>query len=313
MVFGAGGLGSCLGALLLDGGHDVTLVARGEHLRAMREQGLRLETTGGSRVVRPHVAATVEEADPAEAVFVTTKTHGLDRAARQLLPLTRQGATVVPLVNGVDAPARLEAAGVEPDRIVAGVAYLTAFREAPGVVRRRGEHGRIVLGARDPRALPRAAALARALHEAGLAAPVAEDIDAELWSKMAVVCGLVAGCGLTRADIGAVRAHRLGRRLLERSVAEVAAVARATGVDFSVEEETRVLTILEAFPADFHPSLMHDVETGRPTEIASLSGTVSRLGRSAGVATPVTDATVCAVELMEARRLGSGNRSETEI
>lgn len=292
-VFGAGGLGCYLGAEMAWAGHDVTLVTRGEHLESIRQAGLRVGTDEGTRTIHLPAVERLSEAPPADLVLVTTKAFSLDEAAHQLA--SASSATVAPLVNGVDAAVRLETGGVGAERIVSGAAYVTAFRVEPGVVRRQGRHGRVTLGATAASAAGRLGRAAEVLESTGLDVTATDDIEAALWSKMALVCALVTACAISRGDLGTARARPAGADLLGQAVDEVGAVARGAQVGFPPTEADRIGRVLATFPDGFHPSLINDVLQGRPTEIDALNGTICRLGGRVGVDTPVARATVQAV------------------
>ena len=146
VVVGAGGLGSYVGALLARADHQVTLVARGEHLAAIRRSGLHVHTVAGDFDVHPECAASALELPGADLTFVTVKAFSLDDVADQVAHLARAGSIVVPLLNGVTAGERLVERGVASDRLVEGIAYMTAFVTEPGRVERRAEHHRLVVG-----------------------------------------------------------------------------------------------------------------------------------------------------------------------
>jgi 2-dehydropantoate 2-reductase len=121
--------------------------------------------------------------------------------------------------------------------------------------------------------------------------------ELELWRKMVLTCALAAGCAITRSPLGPVREHPLGRALLERAAAEVVAVGQALGIGLTASDATRVLSLLETFPAEFYPSLVHDLNAGRPTEIDIWSGAIARFSRRTGLPTPINDAATAAVQL----------------
>jgi 2-dehydropantoate 2-reductase len=302
VIIGAGGLGSYVGAVLARAGHDVHLVARGEHASAVRQNGLRVVSSEGEFVVRPGCVGSAHELDGADAAVVTVKSYSLDDVAPQVRHLAERDAFVLPLLNGVDATERLCAAGVPGNALVDGVAYLTSFRTAPGVIERKGTHQRLVVGSASGLAAKQLPRVVELFGDTPVEVRVDEEILPELWRKMAVVCSLSAVCGMTDAAIGRIRAHPLGRDLQERAVGEVMAVGRARGVALPADSETRVHAILDAFPEDFYPSVLHDLRSGRRTEMESLGGTIARLGRQAGVETPLHDAATCAVQLIEAGR-----------
>ncbi|MEX2465568.1 MAG: ketopantoate reductase family protein [Gemmatimonadota bacterium] len=308
VVVGAGGLGSYVGSLLTRAGHDVDLVVRGAHGEAIRAHGLEVRTPEGSFVTRPRCVSPDEKPAPAQVVFLTVKAYSLDEVAPRVVALAREGALVVPLLNGVDVAERLQAAGVPPQRIVDGVAYLTAFRTAPGIIERKGIHQRLVIGSSTGQSADRLEDVRALFGESPVEVVVADDIRVELWLKMAVVCSLAMICGLTGSAIGPIRRHAFGPDLQERAIAEVLDVGRSVGVPLPDDAEARVGGTLDGFPEDFYPSVLHDLRSGRRTEMDALGGTVARLGRSVGVETPLADAATCAVSLVEARKRSDPGR-----
>lgn len=295
VVVGAGGLGSYIGAVLEQAGHDVVLIARGAHRTAIDAAGLTVHTHRGSLVSRPGTAASALELDGADLTFLVTKTFSLDEVAPQLVHLARQGSDVVSLLNGVTARARLVAHGVPAEQATDGVAYMTAFRVAPGVVERKAEHHRIVVG--DGRA---DGTVRRAFQETEVAVESAADIRVELWEKMAVVCSLAVLCAFAERRMGPLRGHPFGAELQRAAIAEVLAVGRAAGVPIGDDANARIDAALDRFPDDFYPSVIHDLKEGRRTEMDDLGGEIARLGRSLGVPTPLHDAGTLIVQLAEA-------------
>lgn len=305
VVVGAGGLGSYVGAVLTRRGHEVTLVIRGDHGDAVRREGLRVDAQDGSFVTHPACALPGTTLGAADFVLVSVKAYSLDEVAPLVADLARKGAVVVPLLNGVDVAERLESAGVPPDRIVDGVAYLTAFRTGPGRIERKGAHQRLVVGSASGRSHLRVGEVVELFRGTPVEVVPTDDILLELWLKMAVVCSLAAICGMTDSALGPIRAHPLGPDLQDRAIAEVLAVGRGRGVALPPDAEKRVGDVLDAFPEDFYPSVLHDLRAGRRTEMDQLGGTLTRMGRAGGVETPVLDAATCAVALVEARRRAS--------
>jgi 2-dehydropantoate 2-reductase len=294
VVVGAGGLGSYIGAVLSQAGHEVTLVARGEHRAAIESGGLRVLSHAGDFVVRPACVGSALDLDGADLSFVVTKTFSLEEVAPQVKHLAERGSAVVSLLNGVTAVDRLVSQGVPPERAEDGVAYMTAFRVAPGVVERKAEHQRIVAGG---------GSIADTLSEAFLETIVdverADDIRVELWEKMAVVCSLSVLCAIGERNMGSVRSHELGAELQRRAIGEVLAVGRARGVSIPADREAVIDERLDRFPDDFFPSVIHDLNSGRPTEMADLGGAIAKMGRDVGVPTPLHDAGTLIVQLAE--------------
>lgn len=301
VVVGAGGLGSYIGAVLEQAGHDVTLVTRGAHRDAIETRGLTVRSHAGDFVARPRCAGSALEVDEADVAFLVTKTYSLEEVAPQLAHLAGRGAGIVSLLNGVDAVERLAAHGIPAERLADGVAYMTSFRVEPGVVERKAAHQRIVVG--------RMADVVKAAF-AGTIVGVefVDDVRVELWEKMAVVCVLSVLCAMGERNMGSVRRHPFGPELQRQAVAEVFAVGRAHGVPIPPDAEARIDARLDEFPDDFFPSVIHDLNLGRRTEMDDLGGAIVRLGREAGVSAPLHAAGTLVVQLAE--RASSGRETE---
>jgi 2-dehydropantoate 2-reductase len=293
-VIGAGGVGGYYGALLARAGHEVRLLARGAHLAAIRERGLTVRTPDET------FTASVEASDDSaqldgELAIVAVKNYSLDDVTDAVSVAARRGAAVLPLLNGVEVIDRLEAAGVPHGQIVGGLTYLSAFRVAPGVIQRHSPFQRVTAGELDGRRSDRIQQIAAAFAGAGVEMTVSDAIQIDLWRKFMFLAAMSATCGLARRPIGAIRASPMGRRMLVRAVSEIAAVARASGIEISSDDEERTLGLLDAVPAGMKPSFLVDLEQGNRTELDALSGSVSRLGERLGVSTPVHDSVVGAL------------------
>ncbi|MDZ7778828.1 MAG: ketopantoate reductase family protein [Gemmatimonadota bacterium] len=298
-VVGAGGLGSYVAGILANAGHDVRLVIRGAHAEAVETRGLEIRTPRDGFLAHPRPVSPESAPAPADVAFVAVKAYSLDEVAPRLAALAAEGAVVVPLLNGVDISDRLRAAGVPEDRLVDGVAYLTAFRTAPGVVERKGEHQRLVIGSTGGHNAQGLQTIHDLFAPTDVEVVTADDIRVEIWLKMAVVSALATICGITGAALGPIRAHPFGRDLQTGAISEVLAVGRGHGVALPPDAESRVERTLDGFPESFYPSVLHDLRSGRRTEMDALGGTLARLGRAVGVPTPLLDAATCAVALNE--------------
>ena len=297
-ILGAGGVGGYFGGILARSGNPVAFLARGAHLAALLERGLTVRTPEGSFTVETSAISASD--DPAalqgaELALVAVKSYSLPEIVPAARLLAAAGALVVPLLNGVDAADRLVAAGVPDERVLGGLTQISAVRLAPGVVERRSDFQWVIVGERRGGLSGRAESVAALFREAGAEARASADITADLWRKFIFISSMSAVCGLARSPIGPVREAPLGPLLLARAVGEVTAVARASGVALADDTEAKVLANMESLPRAIKPSFLLDLEAGGPTEIADLSGAVSRLGRQAGVATPVHDAATAAL------------------
>lgn len=288
-VLGAGGVGAYYGGALARAGHPVAMLARGAHLQALRERGLEVRTPEGSYSVAVEAAADPAELGDPSLAIVAVKTYSLPEISPAARLLAERGAVVVPLLNGVEAADRLIAGGVPASRVLGGLTEISAVRVGPGIVERRSVFQRVVVGERAGGSSGRAERIAAWFRGAGADAHASTDITADLWRKLAFIASMAAACGLARSPVGRIRDKPLGHLLIERAVDEVLAVGRALGVSVSPEDAPRILGFVDSLAPELKPSLLLDLEAGRPTEIEDLSGAVSRLGRKAGVETPVHD------------------------
>jgi 2-dehydropantoate 2-reductase len=294
-VVGAGGVGGYFGGAMARAGHDVLLLARGEHLAAIRSRGLTVREPEGEFVASVVASEIVEEISPADLVIVAVKSYALADTAPAVARLAAGGALVLPLLNGVEAADGLARGGVARERILPGLALISAARVAPGIVERVSAFRSVVLGEAGGEPSERAERVAAAFREAGAEAKVSTDIALDLWRKLLFIATLSAGCGLARRPLGAVRSAPLGMLLFERAAREAGAVARARGVALPEGEEQSVLDRINKLPAPMKPSFLLDLERGGANELDVLSGAISRFGREAGVATPIHDAAVAAL------------------
>jgi 2-dehydropantoate 2-reductase len=294
-VLGAGGVGGYFAGVLARAGNTVVALARGANLEAIRSRGLEVRAAEGSFVAP--VTATDDPAALTGATFaiVAVKSYSLPDIASAARLLAEGGTTLLPLLNGVDATARLAGLGVPRSSVLPALTVISAARVAPGVIERYSTFRRIVLGEEDGRASARAEAVVGAFVGAGVDAQLSSRIEVELWRKFAFLAPMAAACGLARSTVGRVRSAPLGRLLITRGIEELVAVGKAAGVGLADDEVARTVAAIDALPAAMRPSFLADLERGGPAELDVLSGTVSRLGRVHGVLTPVHDTAVAAL------------------
>ncbi|HSU82228.1 MAG TPA: 2-dehydropantoate 2-reductase [Thermoanaerobaculia bacterium] len=294
-ILGAGGVGGYYGGILARAGNRVALLARGAHLKALRERGLEVRTPEGTFTVAVEAVGDADELRGIELAVVAVKSYSLAEIAPAARLMAERGAVVLPLLNGVEAADRLIEAGVPGERVLGGLTEISAVRIGPGIVERRSPFQRVVVGERAGGGSERAERIATAFREAGAEARASNDITVDLWRKLAFISTMSAACGLARTSIGPVRAAPLGNLLIERALREVTAVARARGVPLPADVEEKLLGFVSGLPDAMKPSFLLDLESGGPTELDDLSGAVSRLGRQAGVETPVHDVATAAL------------------
>jgi 2-dehydropantoate 2-reductase len=277
------------------------VLARKSNLAALQERGIEVRAPGDTFTALVQASDDVRTFGPVECAIVAVKNYSLAEIAPAAAFLAGQGALILPLLNGVEVVDQLVANGVPRAQLLGGLTAISVVRIAPGVFERRSPFQRVVLGELDaqaksqPERAQRVEAICKAFRGAGVEASVSMDITADLWRKFAFIASMAAACGLSRTAIGPLRAMALGHLLIERAVREVVIVARARKIALANDEVERTMKIIDGLPDAMKPSLLFDLEAGRPTEIEDLSGAVSRLGKACGVETPVHDTAAAAI------------------
>jgi 2-dehydropantoate 2-reductase len=286
VVYGTGGAGGYFGAQLALSGEQVIFIARGEHLRALRTTGLRLETPSGDTFIRP-VEATDDPSGvrDADVVLVGVKAWQVPEVAEALRPLIGDGTVVVPLQNGVEAASQL-AAVLGADHVLGGLCGTLSWVAGPGHIRSAGGQNFIKFGELDNRRSERVGRLCDMFTKAKVPVEVPSDIDKALWGKFLMVTSFGAVGAVTRAPIGIFRAIPETRRLLEQCVEEVVAVARARRIEMSATTVADTMKFYDSLPHGATTSLQRDIVDGRPSELEYWSGAVARIGRESQVPTP---------------------------
>lgn len=318
-VYGAGAIGGYLGCQLALAGQDVTLIARGPHLAAMRERGVRLLIGGEERVARPHATDDPSEAGPQDYVIVTLKAHSVSAITDAMQPLLGPDSAVVWAVNGVpwwyfhglDGPwegRRLDSVDPEgaqwekigAERILGCVVYPAAEVAEPGVIRHI-EGNRFTLGEPNGEKSERVKRLARAFIAAGLRAPVRRIRD-EIWLKLWGNLSFNPISALTLETLDVIATDRGTRAVARAMMVEAQTIGEKLGVRFAVDVDRRIEGA--AAVGAHRPSMLQDLERGRPMEIDALVTAVQEMGKMVGVDTPTID-TVLALVQQRARVAGA--------
>jgi 2-dehydropantoate 2-reductase len=294
---GAGAVGCYFGGMLARAGAPVTLIGRPHHVEAIARDGLWLESLRFQERVPVAATATVDAARDAAVVLFCVKTLDTEEAAKSLAAHLAPGAIVLSLQNGVDNAERIRsAAGFEA---LPAVVYVAAAMTGPGRVKHTGR-GDLIVG--DPQGVRRGELdrLSALFARAGVPCPVSDNIEAELWAKMAMNCAYNAVSALGRAKYGRIAGDPRARELLRLAVEETTAVARASGARFPDVDLVAAAFRLGEAMSEATSSTAQDIHRGKRTEIDSLNGYVARRGAELGVPTPVNQALHALVKLLEA-------------
>jgi 2-dehydropantoate 2-reductase len=288
-VMGSGGVGAYYGGLLARAGHDVTFVARGEHLKAMQDRGLQVKSVHGDFVVKPaNVTDELVTVGELDLVLVCVKTPETEAAARAVMPVVGAETMVLSLQNGIDSAERIGAI-VGLEHVLGGATWISSFIEEPGVIRQVSQFRRIVFGELDGSMSARGLTLLEALQSTGAKVELTRNIQKVLWTKFVFISSISALGAVTRVEIGEYRDVEQAREMLIRMMREVEAVGRAEGVSLDEDVVEQALAVVDKAVADIKPSMQRDVEAGRRSELESLVAVVVGRGRAHGVPTPVAE------------------------
>jgi 2-dehydropantoate 2-reductase len=285
-VIGAGGVGGGFGVALAKAGADVTFLARGAHLAAMRERGLRVEGARGDCLLLP-AKATDDPASigPVDLVLFCVKLWDVETAGERIRPLVGPSTGVLPLQNGVDASERLIPI-LGPEAVMGGVAQISATIAEPGVIRQTGTFMRLIFGELDGRRSARTEAFLALCEQAGFEATLSPAIITELWLKFILLASNAGMTALTRQPLGRLRDDPDIAPYFTAAYREVADVARARGIPLPADVEQRMAGFTRNAPPTMMASMAVDLIRGNRIELPWLSGKVAAMGRELGVPTP---------------------------
>jgi 2-dehydropantoate 2-reductase len=285
-VVGAGGVGGGYGAALAKAGADVTFIARGAHLAAMKSKGLRVESARGNTHVAPTQATDdPKSVGPVDIVLFCVKLWDVESAGQAIKPMVAADTAVIPLQNGVDAAERL-APILGKDAVMGGVANISATITEPGVIRQTGTVMRMVFGELDGRKSARAEAFAAICQKAGIEGVASPAILTDLWMKFILLASNAGIMALARLPVGKLRDDPDMAPWFTTAYEEVAAVGRAAGVALPADAVDKTLNFNRNAPPQLMPSMAVDLLRGNRIELPWLSGKVVELGRKLGVPTP---------------------------
>ena len=304
LIAGAGAIGAYIGARMACAGFDVTLFARGPHLRAMQENGVLVKSADGDFQARPRVVASLEEAGPADVVFLGVKAHSLPQLAPQLKAVLAPDTTVVSTQNGIPwwyfqgfggpweglrleriDPGGVISASIDAPRVVGSIVYFSTEITAPGVIQHI-EGNRISLGEPNGARSDRCRRIAEALVASGLRCPITTHLRQEIWVKILGNASLNPVSALTRATVVQMVRDPGVSEVIRNIMLEVEAVSRTLGMELPVSIDQRMAGAEKV--GEHKTSMLQDLEAGRPMELEALIGSIVELGESVGVSMPHT-------------------------
>ena len=303
-IFGSGGVGGYFGGRLALAGQDVTFIARGEHLRALRSTGLRVDSIKGDFTVSPVLASN----DPAQVrnvdvIILGVKAWQIGEAANAIAPMLGPATFVLPLQNGVEAFPQLSAV-LGRDRVLGGLCKIVSYVVEPGHIRHAGFEPFVAFGEWGNHLSDRVAALRETFTQAGVEAKVPADIQAAVWNKFLFIAGYSGVGAVTQSPAGVLRKLPQTRVLMEQAMREILLVAKAHNVRLSDDAVDQALTSLDGLPENAMSSMQRDIMAHLPSELESQNGAVVRLGREAGIETPVNSFIYASLLPLEMRARG---------
>lgn len=314
LIAGAGAIGAYLGARMSQAGFDVTLFARGAHLRAMQEHGVQVKSAEGDFVAHPRICGSLEEVGPVDVVFLTIKAHGLPQLAPQLKAVIGPETTVVSTQNGIPwwyfqgfggewdglrleriDPGGVISCSIDSRRVIGSIVYLATEIASPGVIQHI-EGNRISLGEPDGSRSERIRKIADALIASGLKSPVTTRLRHEIWVKVLGNASLNPVSALTRATIvRMIRDPGVGS-VIRSIMEEVEAVSHKLGMELPITIDQRMAGAEKV--GEHKTSMLQDLEAGRPMELEALVGAVVELGERVGLPMTVTRTVYHCVKLL---------------
>jgi 2-dehydropantoate 2-reductase len=285
-VFGTGGVGGYFGGRLARAGEDVTFIARGEHLRAIKASGLKVDSPDGDFVIDPAKATDdVREVGEVDLVILGVKAWQVPEAALAIRPLVGTTTTVLPLQNGIEAvPQLVDELG--PSSVIGGLCRIVSFVVEPGHIRHAGFRPSIIIGELDNRHTDRVTRIEQVFKHAGLDTTVAPDIQVALWMKFLFIASFSGVGAMANAPAGVIRSDPKWRVLIVNAMEEIYRLAHARGIKLPASSVDTVMASVDALPEDATSSMQRDIAAGKPSELESQNGAVVRMANEIGVAVP---------------------------
>lgn len=304
-VFGTGAVGGYFGGRLAQSGEDVIFIARGKHLQAIKDNGLRVDSIHGDFIVQPAQATdNPEEVGIVDMVLVGVKAWQVPDAAVAMKPMVGPKTFVLPLQNGVEAPSQL-AAVLGREHVLGGLCGLISYIAEPGYICHTGADPFIRFGELDNRPSDRVEWLFKTFEQtSGITASIPSDIRVAMWQKFVLIAAWSGMGAITRAPIGIFRSQSGTRRMLEQTILEIYDVARGSGIELPEDIVVKTMKFIDALPSDGTASMQRDIMDGKPSELEMQNGAVVRLGKEVGVETPINSFIYNSLLPMEMRAQG---------
>ncbi|MEO1049242.1 MAG: 2-dehydropantoate 2-reductase [Bacteroidota bacterium] len=289
VVYGTGGVGGYFGGRLAQAGNQVTFIARGAHLEAIKKEGLTVKSIKGDFHIEDAVATDdVPSIGKADLILFAVKSWQVTEAAQSALPIIHEHTTLLPLENGITSFDEIaDMAG--RSKVLAGLCRIISYIESPGVICHAGHEPSISFGEIDNNKSDRVQAIDDLFTNAGIKSQVPDDIEAEIWKKFLFIATMSGIGAITRVPVGIFRSVDNTREMMVAMLREIFELAKAKGINLPEEVIDKTLSFIDSLPEGATASMQRDIMEGKPSELEAQTGTVVKLGQTLGIPTPVNN------------------------
>ncbi len=285
VVMGTGGVGGYFGAKLANAGHDVAFIARGKHLEAIKENGLKIISELGDIIIHPAKASNdPSDFEIADIVLFCVKSYDTESSSNLIKPLVGPKTAVIPFLNGIGHIEIMQRI-LGSNNVIGGVAAISALIEKPGVIRHNSAMQMLKFGEFNNEITPRIKAFQKACKESGINNAIPKNIECDLWQKIVMICTLAGANCLTRLPLGPCRSNPVTRTLMKNLAEEVVAVAKAENIILPDNQVEITMKQLDSLPEAMKASTLPALEKGEKLEASALNGAIDKLGTKHGINT----------------------------
>lgn len=287
LVYGIGGVGGYFGGNLANAGFNVSMIARGQHLKQIQKHGLKVDSIKGDFKVIPKVATSeVSEVPKPDLIILGIKSWQIPSVAAEIKPIMGENTVVLPLQNGADNYEKLIEI-LPKENVLAGLCFIVSFIEKPGKIKHAAYEPKIMFGEVDNSKSDRVMKIHDILNEAGIENNIPDNIQLEIWKKFLFICTISGIGGLTRVPINKIRESEFLYEMMRKSAKEIIEVGKAKGVPFTNEHLEMVFEIINGQPEGTTASTQRDIMNGKTSELENFNGFVVKEGEKLGIETPV--------------------------
>ena len=286
VIIGVGGVGGYYGGRLAQSGLKVSMLCRGDHLKAIKENGLQIKSLNGDFVTHPHVVTdTISTIEKADVILICTKSWQVATAGELIKPLLKETTVVIPLQNGADNADKLLTV-LEAKHVLGGLCKIYSKIEAPGVISHFGHDPELLFGELNGEKTQRAMAIKAVFDQADFRTTIPEDIHVAIWTKFMFIATVSGLGGLTRATLGKMYENVGTKTILEQTATEVYKIAKAKQVKLSENAVAQCMHFISKQPYDSTASTQRDIMAERPSELENFNGYLVREGKKLEIPTP---------------------------